>query len=235
MKNNIFFKAVPGLFKRKKIINNPNQSLYYENKILKSISNLENTNKGISENVMDLNVTASDLGERIKRIVQQLYEFNDNHNDSIVQLKEFVQEEQKNQYITFRKEYEDLRTSIHELQAAQDTNNINIANEHEILTLLLEGVYERLQTLQDDLEVEMKKLAGRIDETKKEVNENSGIHLENDKIQADLLFKMREFNFELENNQLAEQKNLTNLIYDLRQDVSRLQDKIERTEQVIKK
>lgn len=249
---NIFFKAVPGLFQRSKKVNGKNQEYYYDNKVQESIAKLENSNRELVTRLLHLNETTSTVGKRtmdlfhliddvkmdqaeeMEKLLEQMNEINDTQKIELEQLKGIFQNNYRKQDEKVSKQLGDLRTHLKQLKENQSQNQINQSNDHEAFIVLLEGLYKRLDSMQLEQQQEMEKIITEINVAKKELAEGDDIHLEYNKSNADILHKMREQHFEFENTQLVMQKQLSQLIKDIRKDVSNLEKLMEVNEESIK-
>ncbi|MDQ0254302.1 ABC-type transporter Mla subunit MlaD [Evansella vedderi] len=249
---NIFFKAVPGLFQRRKNIKNDNQQFYYDNKVMDSINKLQKANHKLVDKITSLNESTNKVGEKtedlfqiidnikydhaeeMEKVLGQMSELNENQKLEMEDMKNYLKNLQRKQQEKMGRQLGDLRTNLQQLKELQDKNQINSTNDHEILTVLLEGLYDRLDTLQQNHKKEIGRIATKLGETNKDIQEKSNIQLEYSKTHSDLLYKLREQHFDYESNQLEEQKKLVDIIEELRGDMKKLEKLMEVSEGLMK-
>ncbi|MBU9713110.1 hypothetical protein [Evansella tamaricis] len=249
---NIFYKAVPGLFRRKKIVESDNQSFYYNNTVMESLNNLEVTNKKLVNNLTGLSKSTNQIGERTKelseaismvehmqaeeldKVADQINMLTDRQVEEMNELREHFQNLQQKHQERLGNQIGELEISLRRLKSDHDVNHINVKNDHEILTVSLERLYQRLEDIKDKQVEEIKKVSEKIDETQQELAEQSDIHMNNNKLNADLLYKLREHYFEYENISIKEHERLEGLMMDLHNEVIRIKEMMAADNSLIK-
>ncbi|MFA9556992.1 hypothetical protein ACERII_06800 [Evansella sp. AB-rgal1] len=219
MKNNIFFKAVPGLFQRRKKIKDDNQQYFYNNKLLESVNKLKVTNKEIVANVRELHSST----EYLQKVMNEISNHSQSSLKGVNQLHDKLHNLQSDQKERVEKQLQSLQESINYLKDTQETNQANVKNEHELLILLLEGLYERIESLQKEYETEIHSISNKMMIKQREAEEKSNILIDNDKANNNLLFKIREQHLEFEQNIINEQANFVEQLTELRKDMKSLQ------------
>lgn len=248
---NIFFKAVPGLF-RKKETNSSNQQRFYSNKVLKSIASLESTNTLIKENIDGLLKSTEKIGaqtedlysvastlkesqeEELGNISSRVNSLSTQQQKSLEMMQQNLYELQKKQQKKIAGQIRFIQSKFDELKADQEMSKINMANEYEVLKVIMEKLGRKIEDIQEEQKEEITNILMKLNETKADMEESNDIHLQNSKANNDLLFKLREHYIEMEERQLEEQKHLTAMLEELRGNVTYLHKLIELNEVVSK-
>lgn len=236
---NIFFRAMPGLFKRKDI-ETSNQQYFYSNKVIKSISRLESANSKLLENLEGLKNSTVQIGEKtedlfkftasiketqaedIERISEQVNVLNKNQIKEIKQVNGQLHDIQKKQQEKISNQLAIIEKKFEGLKAEQGLFKVNMVNETEILKVLIENLGEKIENLKEEQKEEINSLASEIATVKRDSEENNGIHLKNNRLNSDMLYKLREHYIDMEQKQMAEQKYMSKLLSELRKDITEL-------------
>ncbi|MBU9720637.1 MULTISPECIES: hypothetical protein [Bacillaceae] len=248
---NVFFKAVPGLFRKKKHIETDNQTVFYNNKVMDSINKLQQTNGQIVDNILRLNRSTNyisskttDLHEMINdvkfeqeeelaRVFEHLDGLTEKQLDELQQVHKELNMVQQKQQDKFVRNFKEIENSLKHFKSKQETNNIDMKNEHEILIVSLERLFNRIDDLQEKHTSEMEQIINKLEKTQQGIDEQSDIHLEHNKLNADLLYKLREHHFEFESTSTKEHENIQHLLSELRKEVSSLKNVLTKDESIL--
>ncbi|ADU30558.1 hypothetical protein Bcell_2298 [Evansella cellulosilytica DSM 2522] len=190
-------------------------------------ADMESKIVSLTQNTFQISAKTNDLYELLQNLKYL-------QKEEVEALKNQLHKMEKQQQEKIGKQISDIQKTIHTLKTDQETTKLNEINEHEILNLLLEGLYERIDTLKAEHESELNKLSHEITGVKESFEEANSIQLQNDKTNADLLYKLREHHFEFEAHQLKEQQKLVQLMSELQEDVTKLNKMLEVKEVLVK-